>query len=262
MKNNDDDVVLLCEYCGAAIDINKHKCPSCGADCSKIIKKHKDEKKKKAEQEKERILKTQQEIASTVLKTFSLSSKIVFIVFGVIFVVFIITFVSIFLSIRSNDSDRNDNKLHISKVEKKPIKVGFNELAKNSNYTLILDSYELYNHVSDNFPQVYNTKEGYQKIAFHFVVENKKDSNYLINGLDYLNLTADDYVVESADLEVCIFCYTTAGKDSYEQLLNQTVRGNSKLQGYVGFEVPVDKKKLSFSYDNITITMDNPAYQG
>lgn len=266
MKDN-DDVVLLCEYCGAAIDIKKHKCPSCGADCSKIIKKYKDEEKKKADAEKERVLKMQEQVTDTVLKSFRLSNKIGFIVFGVIFVVAIFIFVSVVIGISSNSkkyNNKDDDNWFDSPYEektKKSISVGFNELAKNSDYTLILDSYELYNHVSDKFPAVYNTKDGYQKVAFHFIIENKDDSDYTIHGFNSFNLTADDYAVESADLEACVFCYAAEGREKYDSLLDQTIKGGSKLQGYVGFEVPTDKKKLVFSYDNISITMDNPAYK-
>ena len=40
-----------------------------------------------------------------------------------------------------------------------------------------------------------------------------------------------------------------------------TIKGETTLKGYVGFQVPKDKKNLVFSVgDYITITMDNPVY--
>lgn len=254
-----DKIDLVCEYCGVAIGLDDHKCPNCGANCSKIINKYKDLEKKKEEENAAKILKVQEDITNTVLKSFKTSSRVGYIIFGfvVVFIVFIFIMIGVsFFESKKNIKDsvfEQDNKQEV-------VKVKYNELAVTSDYTIILNDYELFEYKSDNFSN-FNTRDGYQKIAFNFLIENKSDDNMYIGGFNEINLTADDYSVEEADLEVNSLSYVVSGKASYDELSNNIINPNSKLQGYVGFEVPVDKKELKFGFNNVVITMDNPAYQ-
>ena len=145
----------------------------------------------------------------------------------------------------------------------KKVTVKYQEKAKTNDIIVTLDSYELFEYKSDNFPEHYNTKDGYQKIAFHFIIENLSNETFNTTFDGKVSLTADDYKVSSTSMEKCVFCYTAVGKDNYESIQNTEIASSEKLQGYVGFEVPKDKKNLKFKFgDYIFITMDNPVYQG
>lgn len=257
-----EKVDLICEYCGNEISLDDHKCPNCGANCSKIIKKYKDLEKQKEEEKAERILKTQEDITNVVLNSFKTSSKISFVIFGFVIFVFVFIFIMfIVTSFKHNDVNVKDD-FDISNFEDKhdTVKVKYNELAELEDYTIMLSDYELYEYRSEHFSHL-NTRDGYQKIAFHFIVENKSDSNMIVGVFDKITLTADDYAVQEADLEVNPLCEVVSGKASYDELNRNTIMPNNKLQGYVGFEVPVDKKELKFTFGDAIITMDNPAYK-
>ena len=127
-----------------------------------------------------------------------------------------------------------------------------------------LDEYELYEYYSPTFTN-FNTKDGYQKIAFLFTFKNTSDKEITVGGFDNeIKLTADDFSVEEAELKNTTgFTEVKSGRESYEDLDYKKVNSGDTLKGYVGFEVPKDKKNLKFSIGkNITITMDNPAYNG
>ena len=125
-----------------------------------------------------------------------------------------------------------------------------------------LSEYELYEYKSDEFPTHYNTPDGYQKIAFLFTIKNKSNEELNTYFDADISLTADDYNVESSDLEKCIFCYTAVGKDSYQEIEGLKIKSGEQIKGYVGYLVPKDKKALKFRVgDDVVITMDNPAYE-
>ena len=148
----------------------------------------------------------------------------------------------------------------IKKDESKKVSVGYNELAEGENYSIILDGYEYYAYDSEYFSDKYRTKDGYQKIAFHFMAEGS--SSYEVNFYTHdISLKADDYAVEDARLEKGIHEYVVTGKESYPEFQG-TVTEGEKLQGYVGFLVPKSAKELKFKVGKITITIDNPAYEG
>lgn len=259
MKNHK----LQCEYCGALITEKDNTCPNCGANCSKVIKDYYEEMDKEREQQIEKS----KEIIEDTVKSFKKMSTIpvgIFIfIFAVAFIIIVFTMTQMFSF--KNDIDNNpinlfndDNKNEPSKVA-----VGFNEKAVLDDYTVILDSYEEYNHNSNNFPEVYNTKNGYQKIAFHFIIENTSSKDITFGGSDLnISLKADNYKVEDAELEICTFCYAAKGQEKYPELGYEVLNSGDTLQGYVGYVVPKNTKTLKFKVGKfITITMDNPSYE-
>ena len=232
---------LICEYCKVPIKESDHKCPNCGADCTKTIR---DYKKHKSIEDAERSKKIQRDMD----RSFRIP-LIIFLTFFILFFGFII-----YSAFRQVENVKNDDT---------KVTVKYNEEAKTKDISVILDSYEMYEHKTDKFPNNMddNTKPGYQKIAFHFVIKNNTEEVFDTRFDAVVSLTADDYKVDEADLEKCYTCYTVSGKDSYQDLYDQIAVGE-KLQGYAGFLVPKDKKILKFKIgDNIIITMDNPAYQ-
>lgn len=258
---------LICEYCGTLITENDIKCPNCGANCSHIISQYQEERRKKTEKE-------MAEAKAFVNGTFKMVNRAQ--VFPIIFFgafILIIAMIIIFSTQTSmNEHERfngndNPNPFDIlnggsSTKEEKKASVGFNEKAELNDYTVILDSYEEYDHNSENFPDVYNTKNGYQKIAFHFVIENisEKSIRTGFTGIT-ISLKADNYAVDSADLTMCTFCHAAKGRETYPSILGQEIDAYDTLQGYVGFVVPKNNKTLEFKVGpNATITMDNPIY--
>ena len=232
---------LICEYCKVPIKENDHKCPNCGADCTKTIREY---KKYKSIEAAERSKKIQRDMD----RSFRIP-LIIFLTFFILFFGFIL-----YSAFRQASNIKNDDT---------KVTVKYNEEAKTKDISVILDSYEMYEHKTDKFPNDMddNTKPGYQKIAFHFVIKNNTEEVFDTRFDAVVSLTADDYKVDEADLEKCYTCYTVSGKDSYQDLYDQIAVGE-KLQGYAGFLVPKDKKILKFKIgDNIIITMDNPAYQ-
>ena len=232
---------LICEYCKVPIKENDHKCPNCGADCTKTIREY---KKHKSIEAAERSKKIQRDMD----RSFRIP-LIIFLTFFILFFGFIL-----YSAFRQASNIKNDDT---------KVTVKYNEEAKTKDISVILDSYEMYEHKTDKFPNDMddNTKPGYQKIAFHFVIKNNTEEVFDTRFDSNVSLTADDYKVDEADLEKCYTCYTVSGKDSYQDLNDQIAAGE-KLQGYAGFLVPKDKKILKFKVgNNIIITMDNPAYQ-
>lgn len=230
-------IELECDYCGVPITEKDHKCPNCGANCTDKIKKYKEQEEK----EKERIRQENIEQSKKIQEEFNKPVKFVFAIAAAII---IFTFVMVFIGIFT--TTKND---------------GFADDEEKEGIVCKQDSYELYSYVSDNFPEQYNTPEGYQKIAFHVVCENKGDEEERITGFD-VKLTADDYAVKWADLKVGMFEKAEQGKAEYPSLLNEDIAPGEKLQGYVGYMVPKDKKVLKLTVMDKTTTLDNPVYEG
>lgn len=256
----DKKVDLVCDYCGVQITEEDHKCPNCGANCTAKINNYKEQQEKLKQDEEQRKIRQSKQIVKDLDRTMAM--PIMF--FGIAFI-----FIVIIMVISIASATRKTQDLGIGKtpdefqeeVKKQVIEVGYNELAKAKDYTFILDSYELYEYASDDFPEHYNTPAGYQKIAFHFRYDNTSNNSYHL-GYSAVNLTADDYKVESSDLEVGTFEKVVSGKASYPSFAAQIIRDGEKFQGYVGFLVPKDKKELTFYFEDIKIVMDNPVYQG
>ena len=253
---------LECEYCHTLIGEDDVKCPHCGANCSSVIKKYREEQNKKEKEEKEEALKAFTSITDTGRRIGS--------VFSIVFIVIFITiFVFAFIQIRNTHKEFSDKKTSIvddnntGDIEEKEEKVivNYNEVATTKEMSVILDSYDLYEHHSDNFDS-YNTPKGYQKIAFHFSIENLGEHD--ISTYSLITLTADDSKVETAKLDLnTSFAKLVKGKEKYESVVDSFLGSGNTLKGYVGYLVPTDKKVLKFYVgDYIVIQMDNPVYKG
>ena len=232
-------IELECDYCGVPITEKDHKCPNCGANCTEKIKKYQEQENK----EKERIRQENIEQSKKIQEDFNKPVKFVFAIAAAII---IFTFVMFFITIFGS------HKGSIINEEKEIEKEGI--VCKQ-------DSYELYTYVSEKFPEHYNTPEGYQKIAFHIICENKGDTEDMVTGFD-IKLTADDYSVKYADIKAGTFEKAVLGKAEYPSILNEDIAPGEKLQGYIGYAVPKDKKVLKLTVKGKTTTLDNPVYEG
>lgn len=268
---SDEKQELFCEYCKNGISLDDKKCPNCGADVTKIVNKYKKEKEKKEEDYNNRVLSIAESTAKTVGSAFKVSSIISVAIAVVAIVGFIVISVFIFKGFNSfsnnhNDSGNNgfffDFEDDDDKTNDKVVEVGFNELAETKKFNVILDEYELFSYTADSFPDQYNTPEGYQKIAFHFDLENKLEEILTMSLDSRISLTADDYNVDRCDVEACIFCRAVSGKEKYKELPSTFISAKTKTEGYVGFLVPTKYKTLKFKIgSSVVITMDNPVYQ-
>ena len=241
---------LICEYCKVPIKEDNLKCPNCGADCSKIIREYKKYKKDK-------IISSQYATRDEINKSFKKTGNVIGATFIIIIAIVFIFIASItvfaYKSIRSHNSNSAT--------------AGYKEKASTDEMAVTLQEYELYEYKSDENSYA-NTPDGYQKIAFLFMIENK-GSNQLTSTFGFdIKLTADDYKVDAAELTKCSSCQVITGKGKYEGFDYYDINPGAKRQGYVAFLVPKDMKKLIFDVgdngfsDHIFIEMDNPAYKG
>ena len=230
----DKKIELECDYCHSALKIDHSKCPNCGADCSSKVKKYREQK------EKEDEAKRQERIAES--QAYQKRMKIpIIIFFGIVVFIILSSFIGVGVGmIGSTRKERSKEK----------------EYKFDCRY----DSYEFYAFTSDVFPEQYKTPDGYQKIAFHLTCENKKDYEDDITAFD-VHLTADDYSVEMANLEPSMFEKISQGTGNYPYLLNNDIAPGEKLQGYIGYLVPKNRKKLKLTICEKTIEIDNPAYE-
>ena len=250
-------IELECDYCGSPITEEDRKCPSCGANCTDKIKKYKQQQEKIEEEKKAKDAEYSKQLADDIGKAFMTPAKMI--MFIAIFAFAFIFVMSVIGMSMHRDKETNSAK-NQTEEKIKDVSAGCNELAETDEFSILLDSYEFYEYRSDSFPESYNTPEGYQKIAFHFVYTNKRDDEEYLSIAD-MHLTSDDYKVESASLKTGVFEKAVQGKASYPTLLGSRVGANEKLQGYVGYLVPKNTKTLKFTMDHVTITMDNPAYE-
>ena len=241
---------LICEYCKVPIKESDHKCPNCGADCTKTIR---DYKKYQKEQTIAAHYATKEEINKSFKKTGNVIGAI-FIIMIFIVIAFIVGGIFLTYKVISNQMGSATTT------------AGYKEKASTSDMAVTLQEYELYEYKSDQDTYA-NTPDGYQKIAFRFLIENK-GHNELTSTFGFgIKLTADDYKVESATLEKCSTCQVVKGRDKYESFDRFDINPKAKEQGYVGFLVPKNRKKLVFDIgdngfsDHIFIEMDNPAYK-
>lgn len=251
--------VIECEYCHTLISEEDTKCPSCGANCSAAIKKYRKEQEEKAKAEKDRLMQTFGDVANAGTKSFKTAMIIIaipFVVIPILIIVFAVTG-----SNNHEEFKEPENPLEQVEVKQEVVTVGYQEEAVTKDMKVTLSSYENYAFYSEHFDH-YNTPEGYQKIAFHFELENLTDHDISLWGSNGITLTADDYDVEETDLKSPgkSFATVVEGRENYEDISSGTVKANSKLKGYIGFLVPKDKEKLTFKVgDYIVIELDNPA---
>ena len=256
--------VIECEYCHTLISEEDVKCPECGANCSAAIKKYRKEQEEKQNAEEKEARQAAQEVFNNFHKTSKTATIIIAVIFLMIPIIGIYQMIQHRNSFNEKKNEITSNHNDVVKEDKEKntkITIKYQETGELNNFRVTLDSYEFYEYYSKDFER-YNTPKGYQKIAFHFVVENI-DEEYEKSLYGFVDLSADDTPVESAKMEITTgFDTVKTGKEKYERLDNQTLKSGQTLKGYVGFLVPTDKKVLKFRIDNITIEMDNPAYKG
>ncbi len=252
---------LKCEYCKTLIKETDIKCPSCGADCSKIIENYREEQEKEHQEDLEKSRKENEKITKSIFKTFIAFAAIPLIIFLIVIVAMAFLTHNIF----SRDEHEFDFGIIENATEEKQqsITVGYKEKAETKNYSIIVDDYEFFEYKSDKFPETYNTKEGYQKIAFHVKIENKTSKSITTDFvLDY-SMKADDYQVKEAEYKTGMFTYPSPGREEYPTIQHTEIGENDSLQGYVNFTIPKNAKELKLKIgDYVTIKMNNPAYEG
>ena len=247
----DKKIELECDYCGVLITENDYKCPNCGANCTNKIKQYKKQQEQYQEDEIKRNVEYSRQLTSEMMGSMN-RTPLVFAGVAIFMIIFSFVMFSQIMS-RSGSSVFTNNSKYNSSVR-------YNEVGENADCTVQLDSYELYSYVSDRYPSGHNTPDGYQKIAFHFMYQNKRNMDTYLSGFT-VRLKADGYKVEKSELKVDDFERVETGKGEYISILNTTAGPSEKIQGYVGYLVPMSAKELVFTFDGVTITMENPVYQ-
>ena len=247
-------VILECDYCGERITEDDYKCPKCGASCSHIVKKYKEQQERDALEAKRQAMEREKEEERKMLPT----KMIIVFVSVIIFITALMVFFHIF-SLSKQDLERNP--AGTAEVDKKDEKmtVGYQEVAENATYSIQLAEYENYEYVSESFPNQYNTPQGYQKIAFKFVFVNKSMNS--LTSSHSITLKADGFQVEESNLKIGMFESVVTGKSQYPEFNGSLIAEDETFQGYIGYLVPKDKKELVFTFKDVTIKMDNPSYQ-
>jgi len=242
--------VLECPYCKSDITEDNQICPKCGADCKDIIKKYKQEK----EEEREQLQKENREKIEKIQKDLSRKFKVVFIP---VFLIIIFTACFIMYQIL--------NSFNIFHGKKENITGSINEIIETTNYSLYIDKYEVYEYYDNFFKEQCNTKEGYKKIAFHIIIQNLNgEPKKVYDIIKKIDLKADDENLEEVKTKTDeSFCKVVQGKASYNNIAeNSTILANDKTSGYIGFEVPEEKKNLKFIInDSEIIEIKNPIYK-
>lgn len=243
---------LKCEYCGMEIGENDKKCSSCGANCANVTSKYRKEKEELLGEKKKTFTKNAK-------KALIIGSIPVVLVFTMVIGVFILIICLAISQIRADDNSNTNNIFDYgtSEKEEESVEVGYNEKANTGKYEVTLVSYDLYEYESKFKSE--ETKDGYQRIAFEFDIKNLIDDDlYLMD----ITLKADGYNVEEANLKEH-FGTLKQGSGDYPELNLWGMMGNDEQKGYVGFEVPKNRKELEFKVGKyVTIRMDNPAYSG
>ena len=246
--------ILECEYCKTIITEKDTTCPKCGANCSSVIKKYQKELEEEEKQKQKELEDKQKEMLEKSKKVMKVAAT----GFGINFVVATIIIIAVFIGIgvlafRQVGGPRT----------KKTVEGTLNEKVEAAKYALTLDSYETYEYYDDFFKNC-NTKEGYQKVAFHFVVENTSEETISTSNIVYnVDVKAEDEVVYSSDLNADDhFCDVVQGKKEYNKLPSTNLLAGDKVSGYLGYQLPKDKEKLKFVIDNsVVIEMTNPVYE-
>lgn len=240
--------ILECQYCKSIITEKDTTCPKCGANCSDVIKAY----RKEMEEEEKKKQEEMKEASKKVINAVSTGYKINYIIFVVAFVIILGIIVAMAFSMFS-----------IGKGSKKTVTGSLDEEIKGPEYTLKIDNFETYEYYDDFFKNC-NTKEGYQRVAFHFVIENTTDKTISTSNVVYhIDLKAEDEVVNQSDLDAeQHFCNVVQGKAQYNKLPTTNLLAGDKVSGYLGFEVPKNKETLKFIVDeSIIVEMANPVYE-
>ena len=196
------------------------------------------------------------------------TTSVFFIVLSIFIIVVAFIFVFVFIifkEVKSSDTKTNkDSTFEELRVNNKKeiVDTTFNKTAKGSRYDLIIDKYEAFEYKNSMGLSMFNTPDGYQKVAFHFVITNTSGGEIdILDPFFIIDLKADGVVVEDCGLESSPGYNVSQGKGSYEKLKGAHLFDGDMLQGYVGYVVPKKAKKLLFTIDKeIRVEMNNPYY--
>lgn len=247
--------ILECQYCGSIITEKDTTCPKCGANCSSVIKEYKKAKEEELEKERKELKERTQKAAQSISNGINTSMKTVSTVIIGISILMIIMILFFALNMFG---------IFGKSKQKESVTGTINETIKNTNYSLEVDSYESYEYYDDFFKNC-NTKEGYQKVAFHFLIENTSDDTISTRNIVHnITLKAEDELVEESDLNADThFCEVLQGKKEYNKLPVTDVLSNDKISGYIGYQVPKNKETLKFIVEeDLILEFDNPFYEG
>jgi len=228
---------LECPYCKSIITKDDTTCPKCGANCNEEIKKFKEEEEK---ERKEQVEKVQKQIKIPFIIVFG------FAIFGFILVGSIMLFS--FSSIRRSYPQIRgitDGQL------------------KTENFTVSIDKFEEYEYHDDFFKDC-NTREGYKRMAFYIVYKNNGDEKIATSSFkNDLIVKADNEVLTRTSIKAnSSFCEVVKGKEEYTAFPITEVLPKDSVAGYIGYEVPINAKKIKFIFSNTKmIEIDNPVYQ-
>jgi len=229
--------IIECPYCKSIIKESDTTCPKCGANCNEVIKKYHEEKDADSK-----------EIANDLGKAFSTTAIYAISVVGI--VIILITTCIMFFSLNFRDRTQ--------------VKGVVGNSLETDKYEVKIEDYEEYEYYDDFFSSRCNTKEGYKKIAFKIIFENKSGINIGTNDfISSLTVKAEDEVLSRVSLtENTNFCQVVKGTNNYNLFPSTDVLPNDRVSGYFGYEIPTNKKTIKFIFNkNQFIEMDNPAYQ-
>ena len=241
--------VLQCEYCRHIISEYDSKCPNCGANCVNVIKKFKAEQEAEAKKRSDELQAQTEEAAKAIGRGFK-----AFMIIPIAIFIFVFIFIAVMSMNHFNKPSTHSSNNDKEKVE---------EQVKKESYTVQVDSYELYEYQHKSFDRC-NTKEGYQRIAFHFVIENTGDKTISTSWIVHnISVKADSEVVKESYIHADdSFCNVKSGKKDYVDLNGSSLLVGDKESGYIGYEVPTNAEKIKFIFDDEhVIEMDNPAYK-
>lgn len=255
---------ILCDYCGSQIDTSKHSsCPYCGAayDNNQAYQSN-SKRQEEIEDLKLKDLKESQEInhqkqmlelehAKVDLKHKKQKSPllkgclIILIAIAVVFIGFFALCAYIANLAVKNDTrtpDTQQTEIQTTaepEVVEVPVYGGMNEPLSTSKYTIILTELK-----PADKPWHWNPDKGNMYIAVHFVIENISNEEFVCS--DHYTCEADGFLTNA-------FPHS---EDIY--IDSRRIPAGMKISGYRCFEVPIDAKEFTITYDNlVTFTIEN-----
>lgn len=255
---------IICDYCGSKIDTSKHNtCPYCGASYHNNQSYNKNAKRQEEIEElKLKDLKENQELEHQKKKLELENAKvdlkhkkqkspllkgclIALIVIAVVIIGFFLLCAYIVnLAVKNDTKTPDTQQTEITTTAEPefievPVSGGINEPLSTSKYTITLTELK-----PADKPWHWNPAKGNMYIAVHFVIENINDEEFICN---------DNYTCQADGFLANAFPYS---QDIYIQ--SKRIPAGMKIDGYRCFEVPIDTKEFTITYDDlVTFTIEN-----
>lgn len=256
-------MMINCDYCGANIDIKKHKvCPHCGATYEDNV----EYKAHKAQEKELNKIKLQREVYKREndfiehdrkQQNYNYINKINKIgnVLKILYIIPVICFIccclfssitNIYNEFYTEDTKNNTNteaqiqeEVETEVIIEESKTGGFNETISTSTYSVTITELK-----AANAPWHWKPEEGYMYIAFYVEVENISDKEILSD--EHIYCTVDGVMVDK-------FLYS---EDKY--IKDANIPKGMKIAGYTCFEVPIDSTEFVLTYgDYLTFTIPN-----